>query len=239
MDTEKDECILDDRWLKREHQRWKEAGRVAPPDKSGALLDHTVQQWQMVTALMQGDEEAGNALYEAYFDRVYLLAFHIVRNPEMAEDVAMECLCKILQYRDRLKPEQGIVRFIFKVAKQCSVSALRPGRGIKQESLDEIMEQGEVELLPLVEDEDDPAELAEQKLAEEIVLEEVSKLPEHYRRAVELCFFSELSLAKAGEVLGITSTAVRARRDHALAILRQQLAERLGDDGVINGGETK
>lgn len=237
MDTGKNECRLDDRWLKEMHQKWKEAGRVAPPDKVGALLDEAVREWQTLTAAMQGDEKAWNALYAKYYQHAYSITRCIVPNDETVEDVALECLTDIFRNRADLKPERGFVRLVSRMAKLRSLSAAQRRKGAQDISLEAALEENDGVSLPLTEDTDDPQELVERDATAAIVRAEVNKLPEEYRVVVQLCFFGECSLSEAGKELGLGKDQVRYLLDKAKELLREPLAKQLGFDADINGGD--
>src|SRR5438128_6092019 len=112
--SEKSTVILDDQWLVNLHQRWKNAGRIAPADKVGALLEKTTRQWlveeedrQLVAAARQGDDRAWSRLIQKYTPRARSVARSILGNTAIAEDIVVECFAELAIERERLQPEEG------------------------------------------------------------------------------------------------------------------------------------
>src|SRR5262245_15866146 len=127
--SEKSAEILDDRWLVELHERWKAARRVAPPDKVGDLLDEAAQQWlaekedrDLVAAVRQGDDRAWARLVEKYLPRARHIARSILADPQIAEQVAVECFEELAIQRERLHPEEGFERLVSWIAKRRSLT---------------------------------------------------------------------------------------------------------------------
>jgi RNA polymerase sigma-70 factor, ECF subfamily len=246
MDSERTDCEMDDHWLIKMRDQWKSAGRIAPPDDVGVLLDQTARGWQederdreLVAAVKQGDREAFDALVEIHAKRAYHRALRIVGDPDSAEDIVQQSFLDCWRTRDHLKPARGFRRLILMIVKQRSIDMLGWRSRHPAVSLEEALEYNEGIGLPVVEDTNDPMVLAERNEEARIVREEVNRLAEEHRLVINLCDFGDLSYAEAGEVLHISKSAVKARHDKALATLRKQLEERLGEGAFIAGGKVE
>ena len=79
-----------------------------------------------VVALAQrGREAAYRELIRRYERPVFSLVFRMVRDRELAEDLAQETFIKVLQHIDRYRPEFKFSSWLFKIANNVAIDHLR------------------------------------------------------------------------------------------------------------------
>ena len=79
-----------------------------------------------VVALAQrGREAAYRELIRRYERPVFSLVFRMVRNRELAEDLAQDTFIKVLQHIDRYRPEFKFSSWLFKIANNVAIDHLR------------------------------------------------------------------------------------------------------------------
>src|SRR5688572_8482598 len=154
--------------------------------------------------------------YEAYGELVYrYLRFHLP-SPDIAEDLTAEVFLRALKAYERFDPSAGSPRpWLFRIAQ----NALR----------DHQRQENRRRTLPIAAmwdlecDAPSPEErvLWQEEVAQ--LLSAMASLPGRDREIIGLCYASELSIAEAGEILGLTATATRTRLWRALARLRKRL----------------
>jgi RNA polymerase sigma-70 factor, ECF subfamily len=161
-------------------------------------------------------EAVCRAWYEAYGAQLYsYLRFH-VPTPDLAEDLTAEVFLRALKGFDRFDPAVGSARpWLFRIAQ----NALR----------DHQRQTGRRQVLPIAGMHDlrcDAPSPEERILWEEEVaglLAAMEELAPNDRKVIGLCYGSELSIAEAGEILGLSATATRTRLWRALGRLRKVL----------------
>ena len=79
-----------------------------------------------VVALAQrGRETAYRELIRRYERPVFSLVFRMVRDRELAEDLAQDTFIKVLQHIDRYRPEFKFSSWLFKIANNVAIDHLR------------------------------------------------------------------------------------------------------------------
>ena len=73
----------------------------------------------------QGREAAFRELVRRYERPVFSLVFRMVRDREIAEDLAQETFVKVLNHIDRYRPEFKLSSWLFKIANNVTIDFLR------------------------------------------------------------------------------------------------------------------
>jgi RNA polymerase sigma-70 factor (ECF subfamily) len=89
----------------------------------------------VVRHAVQGRESAYRELIRRYQRPVFSLVYRMVRDRELAEDLAQETFIKVLNAIDTYRPEYKFSSWIFKIANNAAIDHLRR-RGLNTLSLD-------------------------------------------------------------------------------------------------------
>ncbi|MEP6591901.1 MAG: sigma-70 family RNA polymerase sigma factor [Gemmatimonadota bacterium] len=89
----------------------------------------------VVRHAVQGRESAYRELIRRYQRPVFSLVYRMVRDRELAEDLAQETFIKVLNAIDSYRPEYKFSSWIFKIANNAAIDQLRR-RGLNTLSLD-------------------------------------------------------------------------------------------------------
>jgi RNA polymerase sigma-70 factor (ECF subfamily) len=178
-----------------------ESRRAEPPSKK---------------AVNDAPEAVCRAWYEAYGPQLYsYLRFHLA-SPDLAEDLTAEVFLRALKGFGRFDPVRGSPRpWLFRIAQ----NALRDHhRQTRRRKAIPIASMRDLEY-----DAPSPEErlLREEEVARLMI--GVAQLSPGDREVIGLCYGSELSMAEAGEILGLSAAAVRTRLWRALGKLRKVL----------------
>jgi RNA polymerase sigma-70 factor (ECF subfamily) len=207
---------------------------VKVSERSGAKSDEA-----LAVEAKRGSEEAFRELVERFHRPVYALLVRIVRQPELAEDLAQETFLKAWKALPRFDPERKFSSWIFKIAHNSALDELRRG-GLETVSLDAPF-PGEEESPEM------PADLAAENpllrtLAREsgrLLERAVARLRPAYRGILLLRFAQEMSYDEIAEVLGLPLGTVKIHIFRARAELAREMRA-LGLDpdspGVKPGG---
>jgi RNA polymerase sigma-70 factor, ECF subfamily len=204
-------------------------------EKSGAKSDEA-----LAVEAKRGSEEAFRELVERFHRPVYSLLLRIVRQPELAEDLAQESFLKAWKALARFDAGRRFSSWMFKIAHNTALDELRRG-GLETVSLDAPF-AGEEEPPEL------PADLSAENpllrtLARESgrVLERaIARLRPAYRGILLLRFAQEMSYDEIAEVLSLPLGTVKIHIFRARGeLLREMKALGLDPEGpaVKPGGE--
>ena len=166
-------------------------------------------------AVRRRDPEALAAFFEAHFDRLYNLAFRLVGEHSLAEDVLQEVFLKLHRAAAQLDPERDPAPWLATITRNACREQWRrrrrhvEGKDSIEADLPDASPSAEVDTLR-----------AER---ERRVGRALMRLPEGLREVVVLRDFHGLAHEEVATVVGAKIAAVRKRYSRALAELRHYL----------------
>jgi RNA polymerase sigma-70 factor (ECF subfamily) len=175
-------------------------------DDIGPIDAHLIRQAQ------SGDVKAFGQLYERYASAIFRYVHARVGDHKDAEDIAEEVFIKAWRSLPRYE-ERGYrySAFLFKLAQNLVVQFFRKAKRMDALRMTEINTRTETRI-----------SMEGQSERQELYLA-MSKLPENYRRVLELRFFGELSSEEIAQVMERSPGAIRVMQNRALTALRQVL----------------
>jgi RNA polymerase sigma-70 factor (ECF subfamily) len=179
---------------------------------AGGLSDEA-----LLAGMAAGAVGAGTAFVRRHQSRVFSLAWTLVGDPDLAEDVAQETFLRAWRHGTRFDPRKGSVRsWLFKITQNLAIDALRMRRA---EPVDP-----ETLLAHLALD-DDPVDHITRLEDTEQVRAAVRRLPTPQQRALVLAAYLDRTAEEISRIeqipLGTAKTRIRA----AMARLRATLGE--------------
>jgi len=158
-------------------------------------------------------------LFDTFADGVYTLAYRIVRDRHLAEDVVQETFIKVIRSLASYRGDGPIAAWIYRIGYRQAIAVTRRRR---EEPLDPMVVAVEI---------DRPTgTVEEQVLAGELAVrldEAIGSLSEPVRAAFVLRDVEGLSTAEVAAVLEISESAVKMRLTRARDTMRKQLEEYL------------
>jgi RNA polymerase sigma-70 factor (ECF subfamily) len=181
-----------------------------------------------------GDAAAFAELVELYQHRLVAVMHHLVGNADEAEDLAQEVFLRVYRTRDRYRPKAKFSTWLFTIANNLALNALRRRKRRPAVPLD-TQDSGPLGARPaeqLVADRAKPPgqRLQQQELAE-VVRAAIEGLNERQRVAVVLNKFEDMNYAEIAEVMGLTTKAVKSLLSRARCRLREALQDYIYMDG--------
>lgn len=186
---------------------------------------------ELMLRVRSGDAESFEILLNRY--RLPLVSYFVrmVRDRALAEDLAQEVFLRVYQARSRYQPEARFTTWLYRIATNLALNALRDRKGDSASSLDE-----DPEGVPRVARIADHSPTAEQELMlldrARLIREAVETLPEKQRAAVILHKYQEVDYRQISSVLGLSESAVKSLLFRAYENLRVWL-EPLLQEGKI------
>ena len=92
---------------------------------SPALDIRNLPDADLVSLAQEGREQAYRELIRRYERPVFSLIYRMVRDREIAEDLAQDSFIKVLNHIDRYRPEFKLSSWLFKIANNVAIDHLR------------------------------------------------------------------------------------------------------------------
>jgi RNA polymerase sigma-70 factor (ECF subfamily) len=184
----------------------------------------------LVLQLRHGDQNAAMTELEArYGRRILHFVQGMLRDVHQAQDVTQEVFEKLLQKGDHYRPGTNFRAWLFEVARNQALSALRAQKRLPRpiSSLQAAESQEATDLLETVPAADERRELESEEFLAAFQTA-VGELPEHYRQVFELCVRQGLPYQEAGQQLGLPTGTVAIRIMRARKRLYSVLQRHLG-----------
>ncbi len=191
----------------------KNAQRAQPTSESRAAVNARDRAW--VAAAKAGDRRAFGHLVEAYQQRVYAIAFGILRQRDDAWDVAQEAFVKAYRSLDRFQEQSAFYTWLYRIVYNLSIDGLRDRFRRSRVDMTEdhkieqaLLDQGRSVL-------QDPGKMVDRRELKEVLHCAMLKLSDKHRAIIVLREVQALSYDEMAEVLGISKGTVMSRLFHA------------------------
>jgi RNA polymerase sigma-70 factor, ECF subfamily len=182
----------------------------------------------LVTRAKAGDGEAFRALVVRHQRKVYAVALGIVKDPDLAWDVAQDAFVRVHQHLPEFKGESTFQTWLFRIATHLAIDSIRKERSSSKDDIDEademaLAEGGEGILSTALGS--DPQETALRHELMGKITEALAQLPEKHRTILVLREVEGLSYEELAERLGIHKGTVMSRLFHARKKMQDILRE--------------
>ena len=186
---------------------------------------------ELVALAAGGDAAAFSELVQRHQDKVYALAFHLLRDSAEAEEVVQDTFLAALEKLGGFRGDAAFSTWLHRVAANAALMRIRRRRrapeGPADQPLEELLprcdEAGHIEPLPY----HDWSKRADEQLADRevrLAIEQaVQNLPEDYRIVFLLRDVEGLSSEEMADLLGLSVAAVKSRLHRARLALREKL----------------
>lgn len=194
---------------------------VSPLDLS------TATDQEVVVRAREGVEAAYRELIRRYQRPVFSLIYRMVRDRELAEDLAQETFVKVLNAIDRYRPEFKFSSWVFKIANNSAIDHLR------KKELDTLSLEGgpdattpdrlEATALQIGDSGESPLEELEARELGSAIETAIGKLRPEYRTCIILRHVEGRPYDEIAEILGLPLGTVKTYIHRARAELRELL----------------
>lgn len=186
-------------------------------DSGKARASSRERDLKWVRAARGGDRRAFAKLVDAYQQRVYAIAYGIVRERDDAWDVAQEAFVKAYQNLSRFEGTSAFYTWLYRITYNVSIDHVRD-RARRQSPRDEpeTVHERATGAGP-----EHPEQVSDRKELAAVLRAAMQQLSEKHRAIIVLREVEGLSYEEMAEVLGISKGTVMSRLFHA----RQNLQE--------------
>ena len=192
-------------------------------------MDYSNLTDQEVVALaLKGRETAYRELIGRYERPVLSLIYRLVRNRELAEDLAQDTFIKVLNALDRYDPRHKLSSWIFKIAHNTAIDRLRK-REVATLSLDgspnaRTADDIEATRITVASTEESPEDYAASREIGEEIEKALALLRPEYRTAIVLWHVEGRPYEEIAEIMDLPLGTVKTFIHRARKELRQKLA---------------
>jgi RNA polymerase sigma-70 factor, ECF subfamily len=177
------------------------------------------------------DPEAFRALVVRYQRKVYAVALGIVKDPDLAWDVAQETFVRVYSHLADFKGDSSFSTWVLRIGSHLAIDSLRKERTSSKQDIDDVNEAdvqgGGDGILATALGNDPQQNMLRRELAGKMT-EALAQLPEKHRTILVLREVEGLSYEELSEQLGIHKGTVMSRLFHARKKMQALLREYAG-----------
>ncbi len=178
---------------------------------------------ELIQRTLTGDDSAFSSLYEKYKKQVHALAWRILGDFHLAEEITSDAFLKAYKELRSLKEPQCFGSWLSVITRRCCMAWLRKKR-VQTESLEHLQENDNEQLEETLYSEyiveEKERTVAEAKRT--VVKKLLAKLQESDRTVVTLHYFGEMSCSEIGEFLGVSSNTIKSKLRRARHRLKRE-----------------
>jgi RNA polymerase sigma-70 factor (ECF subfamily) len=194
---------------------------------------------EIVGRVLAGERDLFEELVLRYQRRIMHYLIRMVKNPDLAEDLAQVTFVKAYTALDSFDPRYRFTTWIYRIASNAAIDHLRRNR-MRPRSLDQPLETEDGargQQIPSFGPA--PDELAGQGEVRVLLWNTVDRLPSEYRQLIALRHGSDCSYEEICSVTGLPMGTVKNRLFRARNLLKEMLSGSELDRGGESGGEVE
>jgi RNA polymerase sigma factor (sigma-70 family) len=193
--------------------------------QSDAAAVSDLRAWsemQLIADAKGGEGAPFGELCERHMKQVFGVTRRVMPNRQDAEDAVQDCFLNAFVHLKDFDGRSGFATWLTRIAINAALMKLRKKRGVQEVPIGEPNPSFE----PVAQREfrdgaPDPEESCSLRERKRIVKSAISGLRPRARRVVELHQLQEHSVRETAQILGISTTAVKARMFHARVTLHR------------------
>ena len=192
-------------------------------DQEHKPSQRAIEDKRLIGEALDGDSKAYEELMQRYRKSVYYMSLKMVRTSEDAEDLTQETFTKAFRALEKFDPKYAFSTWLFRIATNNCIDFVRRKRlqtmsihGVtNDEGEEQVMQIKDKGLIP------DETYLKQQR---KVYLNmAIEKLPERYKRLVDLRYFKEYSYEEVAQELDLPLGTVKAQLHRARELLNNEL----------------
>ncbi len=178
---------------------------------------------ELIHRTLEGDDHAFSSLVDKYQKQVHALAWRIVDDFHIAEEITQDAFLKAYTELGSLREPQRFGSWMYVITRRCCLAWLRKKR-VQTESLEHLQENDNEQLEAALYA-DYILEEKERAIADAqrtVVKKLLAKLQESDRTVMTLHYLSEMSCSEIGKFLGVSANTIKSRLRRARQRLKRE-----------------
>ncbi len=189
------------------------------PSRQRATSTTREADHKLLLQVQQRQVHALEVLYNRYASRALGLAFKILQDRDLAEQVIQDAFWRVWHSADQYEPSRGsFSTWLFTIVHNLAIDQLR-----RRKSEIPLDDPQQAEAITAEVAAPDVSDLASRHLRAEEVRSALKTLPETQRRVLELAYFEGLSRREIAQLLGAPLGTIHTRARLGIEKLRQLL----------------
>lgn len=192
-----------------------------------------VSDLELVARVQSGDDSAFSELMKRHYGGILNYISRFMKNANNSEDLTQDVFLRVYRSIGKFKPEAKFTTWLYKIATNVCLTAVKSRGRNTDLSLDEIQDES----YDIVEDKSapNPADMSYRQEIGHAISAALETLPERERIAVLLCKYEEMQYDEVAEVIGCSVGAVKAYVHRGRMKLIGKLEVFLEDEGKDDG----
>ena len=191
------------------------------------------EETEIISRCQQGDQEALKEIFDKYHEKVYRIAYGVVRQREEALDVVQDVFIKLFRSIKNFKGRSHFYTYLYRMAMNTAIDHKRKAGKQFMPSLDE---EGSIQ--PSDDAEKGPERVLLQKELEERVKLAMDKLPAEQKAALIFRDVEGLSYQEMAEAMGCSIGTVMSRLHYGRKRMQESLKDYVKLPGQSRGVST-
>ena len=187
-------------------------------DVSGRSGQTREETEALVARLKAGDQQAFEELVGTYRERLYRVAWRILRDDESAEDAAQEAFIKVYRHIARFEGRSSLYTWMYRITVNIALNKLKRDRFRQMVPLGDMIREDRSPR-------SDPERTAMGSEVVERVKAAVETLPDKQKAVFTLKFYEGLSHKEIADIVGCSEGTSKANYFHAVRKLRKLLGD--------------
>ena len=179
----------------------------------------------LIAKAQEGDLYSFDLLVKKYQKKIYFLAYRMVKNHDVADDMAQETFINAYSSIKSFKLGYSFYTWLYRICVNLSINYLKRQKFVISES------QFEEEVSPLEKktESEDPLNLLVQKEQGKKIEQAIDSLPPKYKTVFVLRVYEDLSYEEIAQALNISLGTVMSRLFRARERLQELLKDMVSD----------
>ena len=174
---------------------------------------------RLIALVRVGDLQAFEQLYRLYHPRLSRFLFHLVRRPQLVEEVINDTLMVVWERAATFNGASKLSTWIFAIANRKAMKALRR----QDEPVEDTRAEERLSLDP------SPEQEAGQHRLQALLMDAMTNLSPEHRAVVTLTYFQGMGYREFASIMECPVDTVKTRMFHARRQLRRRLAGEFAD----------
>jgi len=167
-------------------------------------MSHQSDQYY-INRVLEGHTDAFSTLVARYQSLVYTIVIRIVKNKELAEEVAQDSFVKAYQSINKFRGDSKFSTWLYTIAYRKSLDAIKKEKRIVSSELIEDISEGQIEQVG------DALGYLQDQERKQVIKQSIMRLPEDEATIVTLFYFEEKSVKEIVEIVGLSQDNVKIK----------------------------